>query len=75
MNESNPKNISSVMVDFIEGNLKKYPGRSLLKFNLLEPKTNLKISLVTLDSGFEMNDDLVEFLDNNPELEVQVTTV
>lgn len=70
-----PKNISAEMISFIEGNVKGFPGRSSLKFNLLEPKNNLKISLVTLDNGFEMNDELVDFLDNNPELEVQVTTV
>ncbi len=73
--EVNPKNISSEMISFMEDNVKKFPGRSMLKFNLLEPKTNLKISLITLDNGFEMNDELVDFLDGNPELEVQVTTV
>ena len=71
----NPKNISKEMVSFVEENVKKYPGRSLLKFNLTDPKTNLKISLVTLDNGFEMNDELVDFLEVNPDMEVQITTV
>lgn len=70
-----PKNISAEMINFIEGNIRSFPGRSSLKFNLLEPKNNLKISLVTLDNGFEMNDELVDFLDGNPNLEVQVMTV
>ncbi len=27
-----------------------------------------------MDSGFEMNDEMIDFLENKPELEVQVTT-
>jgi DNA polymerase-3 subunit alpha len=67
-----PKNISREMVSFFEENVKKFPGRSLLRINLSEPRENLKISLVTMDSGFEMNDELIDFLENNPELDVQV---
>ena len=69
-----PKNISRDMVNFIEENVKKFPGRSLLRVNLTEPRENLKISLVTMDNGFEMNDELIDFLETNPELEVQVTS-
>jgi len=69
-----PKSITTEMISFIEENMKANPGRSILKFNLHEPKNNLKISLVTLDRGFEMNDEMVDFLEENPELEVQVTT-
>jgi DNA polymerase-3 subunit alpha len=46
-----------------------------LKFTLNEAKNNLKISLLTMDNGFEMNDEMSEFLENNPEFDVQVTTV
>ncbi len=70
-----PKDVSTHLLGFIEDNIKKHPGRSTLRFTLNEPKENLKISLVTLDSGFEMNDELVDFLDSNPEIEVQVTTL
>jgi len=45
-----------------------------LRVNLAEPKQNWKISLVTMDKGFEMNDEMVEFLQSKPELEVQITT-
>ena len=70
-----PKNISEKMISFIEGNVKSHPGRSSLKFNLLEPKNNLKISFITLDTGFEMNDEMVDFLDSNPDMDVQILTV
>jgi hypothetical protein len=33
----------------------------------------LKANLVTLDSGIELNNDLIHFLNEKPEIEVQVT--
>lgn len=69
-----PKDISRDVVTFFEENVKKFPGRSMLRVNLNEPKENLKISLVTMDNGFEMNDEMVDFLDGNPDLDVQVLT-
>jgi DNA polymerase-3 subunit alpha len=72
--ETQPKNISGAIVSFIEENVRAHPGRTMLRFMINEPKENLKISLVTMDNGFEMNDELVEFLDNNPELDVQVVS-
>jgi len=69
-----PKNISTNLVSFLEENVKKFPGRSTLRLNLIESKENLKISLVTMDSGFEMNEEMVDFLESNPDLDVQVTS-
>ncbi len=62
------------VVRFIEGNVKKHPGKSTLKFNIGESKSNCKISMYTLDNGFEMNDEMAAFLHERPELEVQVIT-
>lgn len=69
-----PKDITRDVVTFFDENLKKFPGRSTLRVNLTEPKENLKISLVTMDNGFEMNDEMVDFLEANPDLDVQVLT-
>ena len=69
-----PKDVSKTLVDFFEENIRKFPGRASLRVNLTEAKENLKISLVTMDSGFEMNDEMVDFLDGNPELDVQILT-
>ncbi|MGZ8557933.1 MAG: DNA polymerase III subunit alpha, partial [Chitinophagaceae bacterium] len=70
----NPQNISKEMIHFIEKNLTNYPGQSSLRFILSEPKKDLKISLVTSRRGFEMNDEMIHFLQEKPELEVQVMT-
>ncbi len=66
--------LSEEKIRFIEKNVKSFPGKSVLKFNISEPKTNFKISLFTMDHGFEMNDELAAFLENSPELDVQVVT-
>jgi DNA polymerase-3 subunit alpha len=66
--------ISEEMVQFMEKNIKKYPGKSLLKFNVLEPKSRSRVSMYTMGTGFEMNDEMAAFLAEKPELEVQVVT-
>jgi DNA polymerase III subunit alpha len=72
--EATPKMINAEMINFLEKNLKKFPGGTLLKFIVAEQNSNMKISLVGTGKGVEMNDDLVEFLESRPELEVQVMT-
>jgi DNA polymerase-3 subunit alpha len=42
---------------------------------VVEPKKALKAGFLTLGSGFEMNNDLVHYLSDKPEIDVQVTTV
>ena len=62
------------MVTFIEQNVKRFPGRSGLKFNINEPKSNFKISMYSIENGFEMNDEMAAFLLDKPEMEIQVVT-
>ncbi len=73
--EAHPQDINAETVSFIEKNLKYHPGKSTLRFTLAEPKNKMKISLVTMNNGFEMNEELIQFLEKRPELEVQVQTV
>jgi DNA polymerase-3 subunit alpha len=73
--EGHPKDITKDVVAFVEKNVRDHPGKSTLKFTLSESKGTLKISLLTMDNGFEMNDEMSEFLENKPEFDVQVTTV
>ncbi|MBX9784350.1 MAG: DNA polymerase III subunit alpha [Chitinophagaceae bacterium] len=70
-----PRFVTEEMVSFIEKNIKKNPGKSSLRINLTEPKENWKISMLTVEKGFEMNDDMAEFLLNRPELGVNVVGV
>jgi DNA polymerase-3 subunit alpha len=66
--------INEKLVNFIDENVKRFPGRSALKFNITEAKNQFKVSMYTLENGFEMNDEMAAYLYDNPELEVQVVT-
>jgi DNA polymerase-3 subunit alpha len=70
--EVDPRNIQPDMVAFLEQNLKAYPGKSGLRITVCEPKTKLKIALMTLDHGLELNHDLIKYLEEKPEIDVQV---
>ena len=70
--ETHPKFIDENIIGFVEKNVKKFPGKSSLKFYLSEPASKLKVGMYTLENGFEMNDEMAKFLQEKPELEVQV---
>ncbi len=61
-------------VRFMERNVKKFPGRSSIRFNIAESKSKARVSLYSSETGFEMNDEMAAFLSENPEMEVQVVT-
>ncbi|MBC7875432.1 MAG: DNA polymerase III subunit alpha [Ferruginibacter sp.] len=73
--ETHPQNINNELLQFVERNMKNYPGKSTFKFTLSEPKNKMKISLVTMNNGFEMNEEMILFLEKSPQLDVQVLTV
>ncbi|HWR33406.1 MAG TPA: OB-fold nucleic acid binding domain-containing protein, partial [Chitinophagaceae bacterium] len=75
MIEAHPQDISKEMVNFFEKNMKNYPGKSTLKFSLTEPGKKMKIGLLSVNNGFEMNEEMIHYLEKKPELDVQVVTV
>ena len=68
------RHLNENMVKFLEKNVKKHPGKAGLKFNVQESKTNAKISLYSMENGFEMNDEMAAFLQDCPEFDVQIVT-
>jgi DNA polymerase-3 subunit alpha len=52
--------------------MKTNPGKASFKFNIVEPSESLKITLLTSEKGFSMNDELAEYLMNNTDIEVSV---
>ena len=55
--------------------VKKFPSQYTLKCTLTKPKNQIKISLHTTNKGFEMNEEMIQFLEKSPELDVQVQTI
>jgi DNA polymerase-3 subunit alpha len=68
------RHLNEKMVRFLEKNIHTHPGKASLKFNVQESKTNAKISLYSLENGFEMNDEMAAFLQECPEFEVQIVS-
>ncbi len=62
-------------IRFFERNLKRFPGRSILKFNISEIKNNFRISMLTGNAAFEMNDEMAAFFAESPEMDIQVVTM
>jgi DNA polymerase-3 subunit alpha len=67
-----PGTITKNQLDFFTQNMKKYPGKARLKVIFLDQIEKLRVQMKTTEKGFEMNDELTEFLEKTPEIEVQV---
>jgi DNA polymerase-3 subunit alpha len=67
-----PEDVQMAFIDFIDANLKQYPGSTTLKINIVDRLNNTKIGLYTMGKGFTMNDDMVEYLDKNRHWDVAV---
>src|SRR5690606_18214898 len=52
-----PQLITKEMVEFFETNIRTYPGKTSLKFTLTDRAAQWRISLITAETGIEMNDE------------------
>ncbi|MDE3125781.1 MAG: DNA polymerase III subunit alpha, partial [Bacteroidota bacterium] len=67
-----PSDVSKEMIDFLTQNIKNFPGKTLLKFNIIDNSENLKISLYNNEVSILLNDDLIQFLQHHPEVQINV---
>jgi DNA polymerase-3 subunit alpha len=67
--------ISESYAAFLHNNLKKNPGKTRLKLIMIDQVERLRVQMKTTEKGFEMNDEMADFLENNPLIEVQVDAV
>jgi DNA polymerase III subunit alpha len=68
------RHLNDKMIHFMDSNIKSHPGRAGLKFNIRDQKEGLKVTLYTMESGFEMNEELSNWLYDNTDIDVQVVT-
>ncbi|MBA4167413.1 MAG: DNA polymerase III subunit alpha, partial [Chitinophagaceae bacterium] len=68
------KQVNEQLLGFLQENVKKHPGRTSIKFNIVEPRMNARVSLFSRESGFEMNDEMAAWLRENADISVQVLT-
>ena len=62
-------------VSFLQENMKKNPGKSRLKFIFVDQIEKLIVSMKTTERGIEMNDEMADFLENTPLIDVQIDTI
>ncbi|GAA4754777.1 DNA polymerase III subunit alpha [Flavisolibacter ginsenosidimutans] len=72
--EMDVRNIQPEWIEFLEKNLKAFPGPSSVRITITEPKTDMKAALQTNGHGFELNTAMIQFLEKRPEIEVKVAT-
>ena len=72
--EMEAKQVNEQLLTFLHENVKKYPGKSVLKLNISDPRMNARVSLFTRENGFEMNDEMAAWLFENGDITVQVLT-
>ena len=72
--EVEPQFIEEKLIDFLYSNIKSNPGKSSIKFNVVDKRNNLKIGMYSLENGFTMNDEMAVFLNENKDVEVSVIT-
>ena len=70
-----PGDIDQEFINFIDSNIKKFPGKTALKFIINDAIQQQKISLSTVERGFTMNDEMADFLMNNQKAVVNVVTL
>ncbi|MFT3705506.1 MAG: DNA polymerase III subunit alpha [Agriterribacter sp.] len=70
-----PKLLNDEIITFVDNNVRTNPGKSSIRFVLSEPRSQCKVSMYTLERGFEMNDEMTAFLEANPDMEVSITTL
>jgi DNA polymerase-3 subunit alpha len=70
-----PQDITQEMIQFLEKYFKKNPGRTTFKFALTDDRNTLNTSLISTSQGIEMSAELIQFLNNNPSLQVSVQTI
>ena len=72
--EIDVRNLEQPIIDFLENNIRSHPGSSVVKVQVAEPKNAWKATLTSMGFGFEMNHEMISFLESRPEIDVQVVT-
>jgi DNA polymerase III subunit alpha len=72
--EIHPLLLTEEIVGFLENQVGKYPGKTALRIQLKDEKSQRRIGLQRIGTGFEMNDEMAHFLLGHPDVEVNVVT-
>ena len=69
-----PQFIDENFISFFDQNINNNPGNTQLKFNIHDIALQRKLTLSTFEKGITLNDEMIEFLNNNIQIDVSVST-
>lgn len=67
-----PASLTLDFVNFADKNIRSNPGKTALRIHLNDPLHQLKVTLVNREKGFRMNEEMTNYLLNNPDVDVRV---
>lgn len=70
--ELNAHEVTEDFINFMADNLKKFPGETPLNLGLIDTESKIFCRLHPHPSGFEMNDEMAKYLQENHHLQVRV---
>ena len=67
-----PQQLQEPLVDFLGSNLAKFPGQTEVSVHLADPVNQWHVRLKSFHKRLEMNDELTQYLEKHPELNVRI---
>jgi DNA polymerase-3 subunit alpha len=72
--ELEPQHVNHQFIDFLSGHIKNAPGKTQLKVMISDQRNGYRFGLHNLEKNITINDDLVLYLQNQPDINVNVVT-
>ncbi|WP_346317757.1 DNA polymerase III subunit alpha [Chitinophaga sp. YIM B06452] len=69
-----PQFITPEVIDFLSDNIQKNPGKAEIYCQLIDRDEELMVKLHTFTKHVEMNDELAQFLNSQPDIDVYIDT-
>ena len=73
--EVSPIFVDEELITFFDKNVKENPGKTVLKFNIIDTLRERKLTMQRYEKGITMNDDLAAYLNTNKNIEVSIQSI
>ncbi len=70
-----PQFITPQVIDFLSENIQKNPGKAEIYCQLIDRDEELMVKMHTFTKHVEMNDELAQFLESQPDIDVYIDTI
>jgi DNA polymerase-3 subunit alpha len=70
-----PVFVDEELISFFDKNIKENPGKTVLKFNIIDTLRERKLTMQLYEKGITMNDDLAAYLISNKNIDVSIQSI